>query len=317
MTTEQIAASIEYEPAAPPAGMPDDMQPLSGATLCFLSIKALDGFKVDAALWQPKGKAVADTTILVQVHGSGENLFTVPSRAVARALSPKGYAALTISTRQHDEYINTDNFFEVRRDIEAAVATAKALGYRSIVLQGHSLGTMQVGFYAATDWDPTIRGVILLSPFANLPWKSRHVLIQNEDNYAALARASREALKTGKIAEPLPLEMLWLRGRRTPVTAQHFLTYRDDQVSTTDATYWISRIPRPILLAVGEADDAVLAFEPSMLLSAANAAGSLVQHITFVRVPDRRSPSRDGHLFVGNTQPLVDAIFDWLATQHL
>jgi pimeloyl-ACP methyl ester carboxylesterase len=41
----------------------------------------------------------------------------------------------------------------VRRDIEAAVATVRALGYRSIVLQGHSLGTVQVEFYAATDWD--------------------------------------------------------------------------------------------------------------------------------------------------------------------
>jgi pimeloyl-ACP methyl ester carboxylesterase len=37
----------------------------------------------------------------------------------------------------------------------------RALGYRSIVLQGHSLGTIQVAFYAATDWDPTIKAVIL------------------------------------------------------------------------------------------------------------------------------------------------------------
>jgi pimeloyl-ACP methyl ester carboxylesterase len=49
----------------------------------------------------------------------------------------------------------------VRRDIEAAVVTVKALGYKSIVLYGHSLGTVQVEFYAATDWDPTIKAVIL------------------------------------------------------------------------------------------------------------------------------------------------------------
>jgi len=34
-----------------------------------------------------------------------------------------------ISTRQHDTNLNTDNFFDVHKDIEAAVATAKALGY--------------------------------------------------------------------------------------------------------------------------------------------------------------------------------------------
>ena len=60
------------------------------------------------------------------MHGSGGNLAELPLRAVARALSPRGYAALTISTRQHDEHVNTDNFFDLRKDIEAAVATVKA-----------------------------------------------------------------------------------------------------------------------------------------------------------------------------------------------
>ena len=147
----RIAASIEYETIPRPAGLPDDMQRLPGARLQFLSIRALDGFKVEAALWQPENKPPSDTTIIVQVHGSGGNLASFPLRVTARALSAKGYAALSISTRQHDEHVNTDNFFDVRRDIEAAVATVKALGFKSIVLYGHSLGTVQVAFYAATD----------------------------------------------------------------------------------------------------------------------------------------------------------------------
>jgi alpha-beta hydrolase superfamily lysophospholipase len=167
----QMAASIEYEAAPPPDGLPDDMQPLPGASLRSLSIKAIDGFKVQAALWQPENKPPVDATIIVQVHGSGGNLASLPLRAIARGMSAKGYAALSISTRQHDEHANTDNFFDVRRDIEAAVATVKALGYRSIVLQGHSLGTVQVEFYAATDWDPSIKAVILTGAFGKLPWE--------------------------------------------------------------------------------------------------------------------------------------------------
>ena len=89
--------------------------------------------------------------------------------------------------------MNTDNFFDVRQDIEAAVVTAKALGFRSIILQGHSLGTVQAAFYAASDWDPTIKAVILTGAFGKLPWKSRHILIQDEETYRALAVASREA----------------------------------------------------------------------------------------------------------------------------
>ena len=313
----QIAASIEYETASPPAGLPDDMRALPGASLRFLSIKAIDGFKVQAGLWQPENKPPAETTMIVQVHGSGGNLASLPLRAIARALSAKGYAALSISTRQHDEHVNTDNFFDVRRDIDGAVATVKALGYRSIVLQGHSLGTIQVAFYAATDWDPTIKAVILTGAFGRLPWKSRHILIQEEDKYKALAEASLGVLKAGKAADILPIKMRWLGGIETPVTAQHFLTYRDEQTSAADGTFWISRIPRPILILRDEADGVVLPFEPHMLLSAARAEGSLVPSIKYVLVPNHRPASRKGHLFTDNTDALVAAVSGWLAEEHV
>jgi pimeloyl-ACP methyl ester carboxylesterase len=309
----QIAESIEYEIIPRPAGLPNDMQPLPGASLRFLSTKAIDGFKVEAALWQPENKAPVDTTMIVQVHGSGGNLGSFPLRALARVLSAKGYAALSISTRQHDEHVNTDNFFDVRRDIEAAVATVKALGYKSIVLFGHSLGTVQVGFYAATDWDPTIKAVILTGAFGKLPWKSRHILIQDEGNYKALVDASLRALKAGKAAEVLPSKMRWLGGVETPVTAQHFLTYRDEHTSAADGTYWISRIPRPILILRDQADGLVLPFEPYMLLSAAGMAGSLVPSIKYMLLPNQRPPSREWHQFADNAEALVDAVSSWLA----
>lgn len=313
----QIAASIEYQTAPRPDGLPDDMQPLRGASLRFLSIKAIDGFKVEAALWQPDNKPPAETTMIVQVHGSGSNLAELPLRAIARALSPKGYAALSISTRQHDEHVNTDNFFDVRRDIEAAVATVQALGYRSIVLEGHSLGTVQVEFYAATNWDPTIKAVVLTGAFGKLPWKSRNILVQDEDNYKALIEASLDALRSGKTAEILPIKMRWIGGIQTPVTAQHFLTYRDEQTSAADGTYWIARIPHPILILRDQSDGVVLPFEPYMLLSAAHAEGSLVQGIKYVLVPDEHPPSAKGHTFTDNTQPLIDAVAAWLLEQHL
>jgi pimeloyl-ACP methyl ester carboxylesterase len=313
----QIAATIEFEIAPRPSGLPDDMQALPGSSLQFLSIKAIDGFKIDAALWQPNDRPPAGTTMIVQVHGSGANLAELPLRAVARALSPKGYAALSISTRQHDEQVNTDNFFDVRQDIEAAVATAKALGYRSIVLEGHSLGTVQVEYYAATNWDPMIKAVILTGPFGKLPWKSRNIIIQNEDSYKQLSAAARDLLKAGRPADILPMKMPYLGGRQTPVTAQHFLTYRDEQISAADGTYWIARIPHPILLLRDQSDGVVLPFEPYMLLSAAHAEGSLVQGIAYAVVPDQHPVGAAGHTFTDNTQALIDAVSAWLAEQHL
>ena len=313
----QVAASIEYTFIARPAGLPGDMQPLPGATLRFLSIKTLDASTVQAALWQPEGKPPAATTILVQVHGSGANFTELPLRSIARALSARGYAALTISTRQHDDHVNTDNFFDVHHDIEAAVATAKALGYKTIVLEGHSLGTVQMEYYAATTWDPSVKGVILTGPFGNLPWKSRNIIIQNDEAYKALADASVKSLHAGTAGEPLPIKMPYLGGTQTPVTAQHFLTYRDDRSSAADGTYWIRRIPNPILLVRDQADGVVLPFEPYMLLSAAHAEGSLVPSITYVVVPDTHPTSAAGHIFTDNTAALVDTVSHWLSDQRL
>jgi hypothetical protein len=43
--------------------------PPPGTSLQFLAIKAIDGFRVDAALWQPNGKQPADTPLIVMALG--------------------------------------------------------------------------------------------------------------------------------------------------------------------------------------------------------------------------------------------------------
>ena len=313
----QIAASIEYEIVTHPSGLPDTFQPASGTSLKFLAIKAIDGFRVDAALWQPSGKQSADTTLIVMVHGSGNNYTVAPNSTLSRSLSQKGYASLAINTRQHDDKIYTENFLDIRRDIDAAVQTAMSLGYRSIVLQGHSLGTIQVQFYAATNWDPDIKAVILLGAFGNLPWKSRNILVQNEENFKALIDASMKALRNGTLGEYLPVRMRGITGQEVPITGQHFLTYRWEQTSVADGTYWIHRIPLPILMVRDQADGLVQPFEPYQLLSAAHSEGSLVTNIRYVLLPDAKPPSGDGHQFIGNEQPLTETVLSWLAEQHL
>jgi len=65
----------------------------AGASLRFLSIKAIDG-SWSGALWQSETKPPVDTTIIVQVHGSGGNLASLPLRAIARPLH-LSYAGIT------------------------------------------------------------------------------------------------------------------------------------------------------------------------------------------------------------------------------
>jgi hypothetical protein len=310
---ETVAARIAYEEMPRPDGLPQSFQPAATATLRFLGITAIDGNRVDAALWEPLDRRPAETTLVIAVHGSGDNFAHAPADALGRGLSAGGRAVLSISTRQHDDRVNTENFFDVRRDIEAAVMTARSLGYRRLVLSGHSLGNIQVQFYAATDWSADIQGVMLLSAFANLPWKTRNILMQDEPGYHRLNEAARAMLREGQLTERLPEPMGFYTGQRVPVTAQHFLTYRSDAASVADGTFWIRRIPKPVLIVRDAADAVIQPFEPHMLLSAAGAEGSLVQGIRFALLPNDRPPTLAAHYFPDTADKLVEAVSAWMS----
>jgi pimeloyl-ACP methyl ester carboxylesterase len=318
----QIAASIEYDFVARPLRLSPDFDQSGGTSLRFLAIKAIDGFQVDAALWQPSGKQAADTTLIVMVHGSGGSYRQAPQSGLGPRLAAKGYASLAINTRQHDDKINTDNFLDVRRDIDAAVQVGRALGYKTLVLLGHSLGNIQVQFYAGTNWDRDTKAVVLLGAFANLPWKSRNILVQDEERYQQLADASIKSLRDGTLDQVLPVKMRFSTpvssaAAEAPITGQHFLTYRWEKTSVADGTFWIHRIPNPILMIRDQSDAAIAPFEPHILLSAAHSEGSLPLKVDFVLLPDAKPPSLNGHSFDGNEQPLADTIAKWLADLHL
>ena len=313
----ETAASIEYSVVERPAGVPADLTATGGSSLRFLAIKAIDGFQVDAALWHPDGKAAGVTTLVIGVHGSGDNFVKPPMGFMGRDLAARGYGVLAINTRQNGERVNTDNFMEVRRDIEAAVYTARALGYRSLVLYGHSLGNIQVQYYAANNWEPDIKAVVMTGMFGNLPWKSRNMQVQNEDNYRRLTEAAFKSLREGRITDVLPVRMFWITGQEVPLTGQHFLSYRHEATSTADGTYWIKRVPRPILMVRDAGDALVHAFEPNMLLAAATSPGSLVPSVKLVVLPNPKGPSTAAHYFVDNQQALVDTVSAWLAEQKL
>ncbi len=101
------------------------------------------------------------------------------------------------------------------------------------------------------------------------------------------------------------------------ITGQHCLTYRWEKTSIADGTFWIHRIPDPILIVRDQADASQATFEQYMLLSAARSEGSLAPKVDDILLPDPKPPSLKGHYFDGNEQPLADAIASWLAELHI
>src|SRR5205823_461980 len=145
----------------------------------------------------------------------------------------------------------------------------------------------------------------------------RHMLVQNEDAFSALSEAAMKSLREGKERELLSLRMRRTESDEEPLTGQHFLTYRTEASSAADSTYWIKRVPQPILMLRDAGDPTIAPFEPYMLLSAATSAGSLVPSIKYVVLPNPKATNPRGHQFLDNGQPLAETITGWLADQHL
>ncbi|MCS5719263.1 lysophospholipase [Herbiconiux sp. CPCC 205763] len=271
-----------------------------------LDVTTVDGRVARALLIEPGPPA--ETPLFLSVHGSGEQPEHPMHAHVAEGLAERGIASLRIRTRQSGDGVNTDSFYDSVRDIEAAFWAAIARGHTRIVLHGHSLGSTQAAYLAATLWRPELRGVVLTGAFSNLPWKTRHLLVGDDDTYLTLRREAREAVVAGHPDDELPTRMPWIFGRAVPVTARHFLSYRDTQVAGARTVEWLPRIPYPLALLRDEHDPVVAHWEFDELRALAR--DGISPSVTAAELPSEPGP--DSHWFEHSRDRLVTTVADWI-----
>lgn len=305
--TTRVAASVSYQPVADPPDRPADYAATPGVRLDYYRLTSLDG-RVGLAAHLVPDEPAPGAPLVISVHGSGGSIGSQPVRLLSLGLSARHVPVLAINTRQTGDAVNTDNFYATVRDIEAAYWMARDLGHERIVLHGHSLGTSQVALFAATHWYDTTAGVALTGMFADLPWKSRHLLINDESAYAALTDEAVEAAQAGDYSRVLATGMPWLGGRTMPVTAQHFLTYRRVGLAGARSVDWIKRIPYPLLMVRDENDPVIEYFEPGWLEAALS--DGLSPRVSSVLLPSA-APS-NGHAFEKSGDLLVQTVHDWI-----
>ncbi len=303
---EEIATAVRYRIGSEPFPDGDALPEIEGARRRYLQITGIDGMVNAAVVTEPVDSA--NGTLLLTVHGSGQHYAEEPMRALSDALALAGYAVLATNTRQRRDGANLDNYHGAVRDIEAAYAVARALGYDRVVLHGHSLGTAQVTQFASTRWEPGIVGLVLSGMFADLPWKTRHLLVRDEARYGELVAAAVAAAGEGRYAEPLEITMPTFTGQSVTVTPDHFLTYRHAGRSAARSVELIQRVPLPILLVRDANDGVILPFEANWMEAAARDGIS-----PSVRAETLASPAgTNGHLFEATLDQLSAIVLEWL-----
>lgn len=134
-----------------------------------------DGETLHGLLFQPASGSQGSDLVLLLVHGTAMNFYIGPLPVFGQALAERGYHAFTMNTRGHDWIARAgkdltafggatyENFDDCLLDLDAALESLRASGYRRFVLVGHSLGAVKSLFYQGTRQRKDVVGVISCS----------------------------------------------------------------------------------------------------------------------------------------------------------
>lgn len=184
-------------------------------------IKTRDGVTLSGLVVQPQRKK---DTALILVHGLGSKFYTgqLLIHALSSVFNKEGVGFLKFNTRGHDIAAREEKgfvgaafekFTDCILDVRAMIAFARKLGYRKIILAGHSTGANKTLYYIYKTRDRNVKGLLLLGPvsdIAALPYTGPFDPVKHSK--AALHIAKQ--LKTKKPFTLLPQEYgIWTAQR--------------------------------------------------------------------------------------------------------
>ena len=137
-----------------------------------------DGFTLEGVVIRPADGTATRPVAVIWVHGLTGKFYGPSAIRVGRELAGDGYTIVSGNNRGHDFGTmlrradgtavlgggGWECFDEAPRDVAAWIGFAESLGFRRIVLFGHSLGALKVVYYQALRQDPRVAGLIAGSP---------------------------------------------------------------------------------------------------------------------------------------------------------
>ena len=181
----------------------------------FVNFLATDGVKLQGLLFEPQQK---EETIVIHLHGMAgsfyENSF-IP--VMAEQYTQNGLSFLSFNNRGHDylcdlEIKKSDNSLssvggaayeiieESEFDIDGAIEYSKSLGYKRIILQGHSSGANKIVYYMSKKQEDTV-GIVLISPCDDI---GLHIDEIGEQKYGELINLAKSYVSKGEYKHLMP-----------------------------------------------------------------------------------------------------------------
>jgi pimeloyl-ACP methyl ester carboxylesterase len=211
-----------------------------------------------------------------------------------------GYSFLSANTRGHDDGSISEKFSDCLLDIGQWVTYARERNYKRIILQGHSLGALKAVYFMNNQGDPSIKKLILLSPFDSIAFYCKGNLKARE----RILSITKNVMKVSP-SEIVPKEVwsTWLISAGTLYdilkedTVYDVFPFRNGNLTGS----LLSRIDIPVLAAIGGDDFAAYPnpkteYEELSMLPSVNSI--------FI--------SGAPHNFAGFEDQLLKSILEWL-----
>jgi len=142
---------------------------------------------MDAGLLFAPPKGSSNPIAIIWVHGWGTNFYNPSYVAIGRALAAKGFTTISVNTRMHDignvekytpfgQRIRGGGYWGVTSDdaldIGSWVDYADHIGFKRVVVVGHSAGWASVAHYQGETRDPRVIGLVLASGMTGVAGKA-------------------------------------------------------------------------------------------------------------------------------------------------
>ncbi len=231
-------------------------------------IYALDGLELDGILFAPKEKT---NKIIIHIHGKEGHFIQNHFVTYMGYTYPNhGFSFLTFNNRGHDYMADMlkksangfewtthgaayEQIEEAPLDINGVIEYVFGLGYKEIILQGHSLGPHKISYYLGNNPKHDISKVILISTA-----DFRFLLETTVPDWRENSKKSKEMIENGKGNELMSVK-LW---SNSPVSAKTFWHYSKPDSNTWVFNFSVPELPfkyfntitKPILVVLPDDD---------------------------------------------------------------
>ncbi len=269
-------------------------------------VQSKDEIADAGALFAPP-KDVAKSIAVIWIHGWGVNFYFPTYVAISRSLAKRGYTTITANTRMHDlgnveawrgeKRIRGGGYWGVAseevRDLAAWIDFAERLGFKKVVLVGHSAGATAVRRYQAQTQDARVVGVVFAS--GTVPADTR---VPDSELLAQVTRMIAEGRQEDLVQGPFVSAATFMDIVNTPPEFKDFFGIQTPNPGVT-------RIHCPLLAFFGTNGDVGGEEELELLKSSIKHQQSGPSRVNTVMIHGA------DHMYAGQEDQVADVIASW------